>query len=30
MTPTASLISTASDLKKPVRHFLPADYVITD
>lgn len=30
MTSTASLISAASDLKKPVRHFLPEDYVITD
>ncbi|HEX3933976.1 MAG TPA: M3 family oligoendopeptidase, partial [Puia sp.] len=30
MTPTANLMITASELKKPVRHFLPADYVITD
>src|SRR6185312_16643869 len=30
MTPTADLIKTASELKKPVRHFLYADYVITD
>jgi len=30
MTPTADLIKAASELKKPVRHFLPADYVITD
>ena len=30
MTPTANLMSTASELKKPVRHFLPEDYVITD
>jgi oligoendopeptidase F len=30
MTPTANLISTAGELKKPIRHFLPADYVITD
>lgn len=30
MTPTADLIATASVLTKPVRHFLPADYVITD
>src|ERR1700761_5578474 len=30
MTSTANLISAASELKKPVRHFLPADYVITD
>jgi oligoendopeptidase F len=30
MTPTANLIITAGELKKPVRHFLPADFVITD
>lgn len=30
MTPTADLIKAASELKKPVRHFLPADYVVTD
>src|ERR1700743_823328 len=30
MTPAANFISTASELKKPERHFLPADYVITD
>jgi oligoendopeptidase F len=30
MTPTANSIITASELTKPERHFLPADYVITD
>jgi oligoendopeptidase F len=30
MTPTANLIKAASELKKPERHFLPADYVLTD
>lgn len=30
MTPTANLLITAGELKKPVRHFLPADFVITD
>ncbi len=30
MTPTADLIKAASELQKPVRHFLPADYVVTD
>ena len=30
MTPTANLIITAGELKKPERHFLPAGYTITD
>lgn len=30
MTPIANLIKAAGELKKPVRRFLPADYVVTD
>src|SRR5579883_3490352 len=30
MPPTANLIITGGELKKPERHFLPADYTITD